>query len=518
MKYSKLFLLFCFISFSLYSQPKISWQKTFGGSEDDYPYYTHSKIITSDGGIFIAGTTSSSDGNVRGFHGVYDIWALRLDSRGGIIWQKALGGSEDEYAVSFIETADKGFLLVGSTISTDGEVSGNHGDYDVWVVKMSSTGAVQWSKCLGGTGSDYGYSAALSADGGYLIGGKTWSSDGNVTNYKGSGDGWLVKLSSSGALLWQKTFGGSSEDNIWDIKPIKDGYLISGTSKSANGDLPKNYGLFDLWLMKINLNGVVQWSKNFGGNDNEYAYSSYLKTDGNFLVVGETNSKNGDVKHKHEKSDIWVLNVDSKGNLLWQKTYGGNGEEWATSIEPMLDGSVLICGSTNSNDNDFTGNHGSWDGLVFKIDTMGNLLWQKQLGGTGFDDAYIAQQSATGRILIGGDTESNDGDVSGNHGKYDFWIVELEQEVSATSSARDFASFLISPNPVQHELFLEFPGWDERVNVNYEICSVEGICFVKGILNTGRKMSISLNQLPAGNYFIRIVHNRKVSYKSFAKM
>jgi len=518
MKFLIYLILFNLISFTLDAQPVISWSKLFGGSDNDYPNFTRSKIITSDGGIFMSGTTASSDGNVRGFHGVFDMWVIKLDAKGTFVWQKAMGGSEDEYSSSFVETADKGFLIVGATNSTDGEVMGNHGDYDVWVVKLSSSGSIQWSRCLGGSDADYGYSVALSPDGGYVIGAKTWSDDGNITTYKGNGDGWIVKLSANGTILWQKTLGGSLEDNIWNIKTIKDGYLICGTSMSSNGDLSRNNGLFDFWLMKINFNGVIQWSRNYGGTGDDHAYSCLALDDGTFMVAGETRSTNGDVTNKREMSDAWIVKVDATGKLLWQKTYGGDGEDWANSIEHTQDGGLLVCGATNSNNHDFTGNHGSWDGLVFKTDSLGKLQWHKQLGGTAVDETYIAQQTTAGKYLIAGSSESNDGDLSGNHGRYDFWVLELDREVSGISSQTDGGSIFISPNPVSQDLHFDLPTFNGSGLFHYEIYSSKGVVQLKGMMQMNENTSIPVSSLLPGQYFIKLIQNEKEFCQFFVKL
>ncbi|WAI02543.1 PEGA domain-containing protein [Methanogenium organophilum] len=177
--------------------PGIEWQKCLGGSSDDYAYST---VQTTDGGYAVAGYTLSADGDVSGKHNGYDSWVVKLSSTGTIVWQKCLGGSNDDRARSIVQTADGGYAVAGYTYSDDSDVSGNHGGYDYWVVKLSSTGTIVWQKCLSGSSWDYARSIVQTVDGGYAVAGYTTSTDGDVSGNHGSGDYWVVKLEGSGSV------------------------------------------------------------------------------------------------------------------------------------------------------------------------------------------------------------------------------------------------------------------------------------------------------------------------------
>jgi len=239
--------------------PNIEWQKCLGGSNDDEAYSVQQ---TSDGGYIVAGSTRSNDGDVSGNHEevwwlVWDFWVVKLDRYGDIEWQKCLGGSDSDWAESIQQTNDGGYIVAGYTGSNDGDVSGNHGEKDFWVVKLDRYGDIEWQKCLGGSGGggsggDYAYSVQQTSDGGYIVAGETWSNNGDVSGYHGGGDVWVVKLDRYGDIKWQKCLGGSSWDWAYSIQQTNDGgYIVAGLTRSNDGDVSGNYGEKDFWVVKL---------------------------------------------------------------------------------------------------------------------------------------------------------------------------------------------------------------------------------------------------------------------------
>jgi len=175
-----LLISFFFAAFSFGQTPaSIQWQKCLGGTSSEYGFKIQQ---TSDGGYILVGYTDSDDGNVSGNHGLLDIWVVKLDASGILQWQKCLGGSSEEFGLSIEQTTDGGYILVGATASNNGDVSGNNGFADIWVVKLNSTGLLLWQKCYGGTTvtQDIGFSIKQTSDGGYILVGYTDSDDGNV--------------------------------------------------------------------------------------------------------------------------------------------------------------------------------------------------------------------------------------------------------------------------------------------------------------------------------------------------
>ncbi len=235
---------------------------------------------------------------------------MKLSSKGTIQWRRCFGGTGWDEAHSIHQTADKGYILAGYTGSSNGDVKGNHGDRDAWVVKLSSKGSVQWKKCLGGTGEDFASSIHQTTDKGYILAGFTSSSNGDVKGYHGNGDAWVVKLSSKGSVQWQRCLGGTDWDFACSIHQTADkGYILAGSTLSNNGDVKGNHGGRDAWVVKLSSKGSIQWQRCLGGTNWDFAYSIHQTADKGYILAGETDSKNGDVKGNHGKQDAWVIKL-----------------------------------------------------------------------------------------------------------------------------------------------------------------------------------------------------------------
>jgi len=404
--------------------------KCLGGS---YPEEAHSIQQTIDGGYIVAGYTRSNDGDVSGSHGRRDSWIVKLNEKGELEWQKCLGGSDDDWAYSIQQTKDGGYIIASWTKSNDGNVSGNHGGWDYWIVKLNEKGELEWQKCLGGSDDDMAYSIQQTSDGGYIVAGRTESNDGDVSGNHGGWDYWIVKLNEKGELEWQKCLGGSDDDMALSIQQTSDrGYIVAGETKSNDGDVSGfhgGYGGGDSWIVKLNEKGELQWQKCLGGSIGEIAHSIQQTSDEGYIVAGETWSHDGDVSGCHSAGDYWwIVKLNNKGELEWQKCLGGLHFDVAQSIQQTSDEGYIVAGYTQSNDGDISGNHGSWDYWIVKLNYNGELEWQKCLGGSDEDKAHCIQQTSDGGYIVAGFTESNDGDVSGNHGYADYWIVKLETE------------------------------------------------------------------------------------------
>ncbi|PWR70173.1 PKD domain-containing protein [Methanospirillum lacunae] len=412
---------------------QLTLQKCLGGSLSDQGYEV---ISATDGGYLAAGYARSKDGDVSGNHGSSDVWVTKMDPSGTVQWQKCFGGSSSDYAYSATQTVDGGYLTGGLTSSIDGDVSGKHGGFDLWVVKMDPSGTLQWQKCLGGSSTDWAESIIQTDDGGYLAGGGTYSNDGDVSGYHGSSDAWIVKLDTSGDLQWQKCLGGSAGDVVNSVIQTDDGgYLAGGSTYSNNGNVSGNHGQSDYWIVKLDADGNQEWQKCLGGSDNDLAESIIQTTDGGYLIGGMSSSNDDDVSGNHGSNDYWVVKLDFSGSLQWQKCLGGSSGDWANSVIQTVDGGYLVGGVTFSEDGDVSGNHGNGDYWIVKLDEEGNLQWQNCFGGTKYDYLVSLTQETDRQYLAIGYTDSNDGDITGYHGNDDYWIARLtvQHQVNATS-------------------------------------------------------------------------------------
>ena len=349
-----------------------------------------------------------------------------------ILWQQCYGGSDGDFGVSVLPT-NSGFMLLGQSSSNDMQVSGNHGEEDFWLVNIDSSGNYLKSTCYGGTDEDYAFKMKACLDGGYILFGEPFSNNGSVTNNHGGGDYWLIKVDKDGNLQWQKCFGGSCNDDSRDIAITADsGFVCTGSSCSLNGDITGNHGAYDFWVVKVDKNGNLQWEQSFGGSSQDDGLCVTSTNDGGFILGGWTGSTDGNVQCLHHSEiDAWVIKLDSAGNIEWQKCYGGSLTDCITSIIQLDDGTYMYAGTTESNDGDVSGNHGGYDYWVIKTDQWGNLIWQKCFGGGNDETPYFIKRLSDGNFIIGGDTYSNDGDITNNHSFQDYkdmWLIKISPD------------------------------------------------------------------------------------------
>lgn len=430
-----LFILIVVLNFAAHAQiPEIEWQKCFGGSGYDEAYAI---LQTEDSGYIVGGARGSLDGDAIECGDTGGYWVFKLDSMGEIVWSQCYGGSLLDVLYSMDKTSDGGYILAGISTSIDGDVTGNHDGGDYWVVKINNIGVIQWSKCYGGTGYEEAKSIQQTPDCGYVITGRSTSTDGDVTGHHGdsfSYDYWVVKIDSVGEIEWEHSFGGYSWDQSTSIALSLDGgYLVAGYSESEDGDVTLNYGVSDYWVIKLNSLGETVWQKSYGGSNSDVPYAIVVADDGGFVIAGLTTSNNWDVSGFHGGiwSDVWVIKIDTIGNLQWQKCYGGTDGEGAYSIKQTLDNGFIVAGTSGSDDGDLTehyGGSGQGDYWLFKIDSVGNLEWQKSMGGYNTDEVFDVIATFNNEYILAGYAFSTDGDVTGHHGvtlNRDWWIVKL---------------------------------------------------------------------------------------------
>ncbi len=489
------------------AQPTIQWQKCLGGGADDK---ARSIQQTNDGGFIVAGFSFSNDGDVSGNHGDFDLWVVKLTSMGTIEWQKSLGGADAEGAFSIQLTIDGGYIVAGYSRSNDGDASGNHGSGDYWVVKLNSIGTIEWQKSLGGTGGDYAQFIQQTNDGGYIVTGYSSSNDNDVSGNHGQFDCWIVKLTSIGTIEWQKSLGGTGGDYAEFIQQTNDGgYIVGGSSNSNDGDVSGNHGDNDYWVVKLTSIGSIEWQKSYGGTGNDAAGAIQQTSDGGYIVGGSSSSNDGDVSGNHGDNDCWVVKLTSIGSIEWQKSFGGSSSELIVSIIQTYDGGYIVGGFSSSNDGDVSVNNGDSDYWLFKLTSMGAIEWQKSLGGTGSDGASSLQQTIDGGYIVAGTSSSNDGDVSGNHGQEDFWVVKLSiSPLSIENTERNL--FSVFPNPAQNTININ--AVIKFIGKPYSIYDSNGKVVLSGKI-TSENTVIEIGNLSGGIYTFSVGENKKQTFK-----
>ncbi len=417
--------------------PEIEWQNTIGGSNSESIALVSQ---VEDGGYIVGGTSSSniSGDKTSNTFGGDDYWITKINSSGNVIWDKTIGGNSGDSFRFLVQASDGGYILGGFSHSevSGSKTQANIGADDYWIIKTDLNGNIIWDKVYGGNDQDYLLSIDKTSDGGYILGGYSSSNaSGNKTeDVIGGLDYWIVKINSSGIIEWQKTIGGNSDDILIDIKEVSDGgYILCGISASgiSGNKTEENIGQGDYWIVKVNSTGDVIWDKTIGGTFSDNAYSIKQTFDGGYIIGGFSNS--GISGDKTEpclgNDDFWVVKINNIGNIEWQNTIGGSYYDRAFCANQTTDGGYIIIGSSNSalEDDKTEASDGYEDYWVIKLNNIGEIQWQSTLGGSTEDIPYSVEQTSDGGYILGGVSHSNisaDKDENGL-GEYDYWVIKL---------------------------------------------------------------------------------------------
>ncbi|MFK7808294.1 MAG: T9SS type A sorting domain-containing protein [Saprospiraceae bacterium] len=360
-------------------QSQITFQNTYGSINGNQG---NTVILTNSGGYAIAGWYDVESLFTAEFY------LLVLDAEGDTLWTRTYGAAIDTSAnfgangsgnegFSLIQTSDDGFLFIGERHDTQASPS------DAYAIKIAADGDLEWARLYGGFDDEYGYAVAESDNGDYAIGGFTETAGAGPRNML------LIKTNNFGDTLWTKIYGGSSIDAATDMQQTIDGgYILSGNSFSFGA------GDSDMYVVRTDEDGNILWQKTFGGELNDICHAIARTEDGGFILCGESqNFGEGD-------TDIYLVKIDSNGNLQWSKTYGGEGKEAGNSVSQTSDGGYIIAGYTREFGS------GGEDFYLIRTNAQGEMLWAKTIGGTEDDAAQSVKQAADGGYIITGYTRS----------------------------------------------------------------------------------------------------------------
>ncbi|WP_340201282.1 hypothetical protein [Ascidiimonas sp. W6] len=386
---------------------ELDWMRNYGGSADD----TAQDIITTlDGGFAVLGYTNSIDGIIADkTTPVNDYWLLKFDSEGNLQWNKTYGGSKDDRGQALIQSNDGSYAIAGYSMSSDGDASANQGFHDNWILKLNTSGEILWEKSFGYAGHDHAYDIIQTSDGGYFVSGfldVTGSGGAGNTGRSsvsahGVGEFWATRLNASGAIVWQRYFGGTNNDRAHAVVQANDGgFVLAGYTESDDFDISESNGSYDFWALKISADGAQLWERTYGGSGIDRANAIVKTLDNGYIIVGGSNSSDGMISRNFGNSDVWAIKINDAGKMEWERSYGGLDFEDAEGITATADGGFLITGNSKSTDNDLIENKGENDIWVFKINASGQLKWQKTMGGTGLDLGFDAFQSPNGNYVI----------------------------------------------------------------------------------------------------------------------
>jgi hypothetical protein len=499
----------------------LQWQKSFGSWDNDT-----AKCVkqTSDGGYVIAGFSYFSGGgaNVTNYKGGYDFWVLKINATGIIQWEKTFGGSFDDKASSIQQTSDGGYIVAGHTWSQDKDVSNNHGYSDFWVVKLTSSGSIEWTKTYGGASFEEASAIQQTTDGGYAIAGWTRSIDGDVNSANGNiGNFWLIKTNSVGLIQWEKTYPVPSPGVCNSMKQTSDGgYILAG------------YRANDYYVVKVNSLGTLVWSKSFGGSGNDKCYSVEQTTDNGYLLAGSSeNSTKGNVYLPILYRDVWIVKLNSNGEQQWQKILGGSGTDIPYGVKQTNDGGYVVVGCTNSSPPNTAGD---LDYLLIKRENCDLSITSQpinksvhvgssvsfQVSSSNVNAEYYWQRETTGGYEAIFEPSYFSGmytptltlvNAQPYHGVKFRCIISTEDCSIATNEVtltvlngtgfKNEEDFIhnVSPNPTLDAL--SFNVSHELLGGNYIIYGTTGLTFLSGTIDNVH-MNISLSSLPSGIYLL----------------
>ncbi|TVQ01038.1 MAG: hypothetical protein EA359_14690 [Balneolaceae bacterium] len=394
----------------------------FGGSEVDG---VTDMISLKNGGFLVTGYSSSNDGDFAGSNkGGFDVFVMKFNATGQLEWNRSFGGSRNEYALSVIEVKEGGYVITGYTNSTDGDFfREKSGQLDVFVIKLTEAGFVEWAHAYYGNSLDYSSSIIETNDGGYAITGGTTSFDGIFEDFSGSSVGFLLKIDKKGQKEWIHKIGGTGGyDTGSAITRVSRGYVLTGSTQSFNSvnEQMNKYGVF---VTKYNTHFEYEWTRVYEDLTPENFNITQISENGEgYLFTGWTETTDGG-------RDVFISSVDFFGERNWLRTFGGSNWDRSFAFTQTQSGEIVLTGLFSSLDGYFNGlNRGGQDIFVKKMDAAGNTVWLKTFGGTGNESGQAIIKTDDGSYIFAGNTSSGNGDFSGIKNSFgmDIFIMKLD--------------------------------------------------------------------------------------------
>lgn len=507
-----------FISYAIYCQYfSIEWQACYGGTDLDLP----DDILSFNTNYVIVGGTESDDGDVTINYGAEDGWVIMTDSVGTLKWGKSYGGSKGDEITKALETDDGNIFLIGETWSSDGTIDFNPfpNSENCWLMKIDTNGNLLWQKLFGGSGNELILDAANTSDGGIVFIGWTQSDDGDVSEYFGGWDTWIVKLDGLGQIEWDKTIGTTLGQEFGHsiIQTIDGGYLVGITANpigEGNVTCVPHSSNPEGILFKLDPAGNEIWQNCYGGTNDDGIYIVRELPDG-FLFGGCTWSNDGDLTgagYHWDQADIWMAKIDFNGKSIWHKCFGGTRDERPHEIFLTEDNGFMIIGKTNSNDCDVNGNHSNgtfWHDIwVFKLTNIGVLEYQQCIGGIADEDLSFWAATQKGQYeytIIGMTSWSPSFDVNCDcYNTFpDYWLLNILDTNVEIEEILKLDKIKIYPNPTYGSINILFPD-----SFSLKESSLLLMDIYKRIIFTvpcsDHQMMLDGSGLKPGIYFIRI--------------
>lgn len=517
-------IIFLLVLYALPTQAQyISWQTVIGETTLDEEM---DKIIElADGSLVTVGRKNTLGANTN-----YLFYLIKHSTEGSIAWETVFGGNGDDVAVSFCEAGDGGFIVVGSTLSTDGTVGIARGAEDWLITKFDSEGDLVWTKILGGTGEDEPGDIVAMGDGTYVIAGYTESNDMDITENKGAKDLWLVKIAENGDVIWQKTYGGTASEQATALKvrPNTNHLVVGGATASTDFDIDETQGSRDFWVLEVEPDdGTLLWQDTYGGSESDGIQDLVLTPDGGTILLGDSRSNDGQVGMSFGQDDMWVIKIDEEGTLLWSYNIGNPGFEHSKGITLTDDGNVAIVGATL--DWTVAPPNYFYDVWITKLtEATGELLWDDTFGGSQYDFGNDIIQCSDGTLAIAGYTDSADGDVDGGgffaqsevHGNDNVWVFKVHDPIMDTGIENSPSTIAnIYPNPFQNHFTLTI-ATPLAKNTFVKVYDLTGKLLFSKKINCPQadcQATLNMEAYTAATYFVEICADGQCDYQKIVK-
>lgn len=465
---------------NLSAQYDYDWQEHYGTELFERPL---GLCATDDGGAIFTGYSTYTNKT--------QITAVRLNKEGSVIWDKTYGGSNREEGFRILKT-DGGYVIAGTARSSDGDVETHYGKADLWVFKISLLGDIVWQTTIGGADFEFCGDFTKTNDGGFVIVGTTHS-DSHWDNNGGS-DVIITKLSSSGEILWNRTFGGTNDEGAWGAVQNDQGDIYVGfNTKSSDGDIDTLYNERDFGLIKLSNIGDLIWLKTYDGKPGRNDLIDIeLLSNGSIVMVG----RNGE-------RDSWVVCTDADGEYKWDHTYGEIGGDIAYSLIEIESG-LIIVGNTSFGTADPELNEES-NVMIYQLDHEGTLVWSSHYGGSGHDIAYDIDKGRLGFFILIGSTSTN-GSFGDNKGKMDAVVLKISLQETSTIDIKPLEKLSLFPNPSAELITIDIAVKD--IGARYQIFSNSGELVLEGTL-LDISTTIDVCDLPSASYSFQVTSSNR---------
>ena len=360
---------------------------------------------------------------------------MKFDANFQLEWTQTYGGSKDDRGHDVVQLSDGGYALIGYSMSADGDATLNQGQHDNWLIRTDSQGTLLWQKSFGFLGHDHAYNIITTSDGGLFFNGyldvtasKGEGQEGKVENKSSRhvvGEFWCHKLDKDGNLEWRRYYGGSNNDRSYDAIETKNGdFILVGATESQDVDVSDPKGGYDFWVLKINRSGELLWERSIGGSGYDTAKAVVETSTGDYLIAGQTYSQDFDILDPKGSSDILFAWVSPEGVLKKTVTIGDRGFETLNALVEREDGTLVAVGHQSSNalslEEEYTLKN---DVLLVYTLANGEVLSSHTLVGNGLDLGEALSNFSNGKILVVGSTESTSGDFQNSKGGKDLFIA-----------------------------------------------------------------------------------------------